>query len=134
MKEKHAKSHSSAKELIRELKNKPIREIPLYKLVKYEEYAHRIAHELKISRVQLRRVYSELKHILKAKKITEVNISKLYMLYPILAYQKERGVVGEEFVNLMYALLENIEKHPDERNLETAEKFLTALVAYARKD
>jgi len=134
MRAQHSKPRYSVDDLINKLKSAPIKDIPLSELVKHGKYAYKIAWDLKISRVQLRRIYSELKHILRSKKITEANIPKLYMLYPILAYQRERGVVNENFVNLMYALLENIEKYPDEENLETAEKFLTALVAYARKD
>lgn len=134
MKGQHGRQESAVEKLIRELKQKPISSIPLSKLVKYGEYAYKIVDELNISRVQLRRIYSELKHILKAKNISEDTMAKLYMLYPILAYQKERGVVSGRFVNLMYALLENIENYPDKKNLETAEKFLTALVAYARKE
>ena len=134
MKGQHNRQISAVDELVKKLKQGPISNIPLPELVKYGKYAYRIVDELNISRVQLRRIYSELKHILKAKKITDDNMAKLYMLYPILAYQKERGVVSGKFVNLMYALLENIERYHDEKNLEIAEKFLTALVAYARKE
>ncbi len=134
MRGQHSEPRYSVDDLINKLKNAPIKDIPLSELVKHGKYAYKIAKDLNISRVQLRRIYSELKHILRSKGMTDDNASKLYMLYPILAYQRERGVLSGNFVNLMYELLENIEKYPDEKNLEIAEKFLTALVAYARKD
>ncbi len=125
--------------LTKELNSKPISKIPLSELVKNDKYAHKIAEELKISRVQLRKVYMELKQILKDGKLDEEKKVNLYMLYPMLEYQKERRSgeekkIWEKFVDLMYAFLDNIENYPDKKNLEIAEKFLTALVAYARKD
>ena len=125
-------------ELIGKLKSNAIANIPTSELVKPNGYASKIASQLKITRVQLRKIYSELKYIFErvsnVGRLEEDTRTKLYMLYPILEYQKNRGVIDGRFVNLMYALIENLERNETKENFEQAERFLTALVAYTRKE
>ncbi len=131
-------SGDKLKELIDKLRNKAIANIPTSELVKPDGYASKIAGQLKITRVQLRKIYSELKYIFErvssVGRLEEDTRTKLYMLYPILEYQKNRGVIDGRFVNLMYALIENLERNETKENFEQAERFLTALVAYTRKE
>ena len=131
-------SGDKLKELIDKLRNSAIANIPTYELVKPDGYASKIAGQLKITRVQLRKIYSELKYIFErvssVGRLEEDTRTKLYMLYPILEYQKNRGVIDGRFVNLMYALIENLERNETKENFEQAERFLTALVAYTRKE
>ncbi len=127
---------------IEEFKNKidsePICKIPVNQLVKPDGHAALIAKRLNITRVQLRKIYAELKYIFDRIKqsgsFDEEIEARLYMLYPILEYQKNRKVIDSNFVDLMFALLDNLSKYKDKSNFEQAEKFLTALVAYTKKE
>jgi CRISPR type III-A-associated protein Csm2 len=120
------------------IKQNPLTSIKTSDLVKPNGYAANIARNLKVTRVQLRKVYSELKYVFESVKqkgsIDDEMKTKMYMLYPILEYQKNRGVIDERFVELMNALLENLERHENKENFEQADRFLTALVAYTRKE
>ncbi len=123
-------------DLVRILEKEPIKSVSLGELLRPNGYAQSIARSLSVKRVQLRKVYSEFKGIFSLSKATgglkEEALTKLYMLYPIIEYQKSRGVISQDFANLMTAIAENIERNPDRENLEVAEMFLTALVAYSR--
>ena len=125
-------------EFISKLRESAIANISTSELVKPNGYAFGIASQLKVTRVQLRKIYSELKYIFErvsnVGKLEEDTRTKLYMLYPILEYQKNRGVMDARFVSLMYALIENLERNETKENFEQAERFLTALVAYTRKE
>ncbi len=126
------------REFVNSLKTKPISNLPLSELVKPKGYAATIAQQLKITRVQLRKVYSELKYICDRVKeegsLQEETKTKLYMLYPILEYQKNRKVVNERFTELMFALIDNLDRYSTKENFEQADRFLTALVAYTKKE
>lgn len=128
----------SARVLTKRLKREPIKNIPLKELVKPDKYAHSIAKSMKITRTQLRKIYSEFKEIFdsfkKNKKFDDEALTRLYMLYPIIEYQKNRGVISEDFAKLITALLENIEKYHSEEDMDRAYKFLTALIAYTPKE
>ena len=135
----NSRSISVAEELRRKIQNSPISDIGLKDLVKPNGYAYRIARDLKLTKVQVRKIYSEFKGIYEALKrnawkFNEDILTKLYMLYPMIEYQKNRKVLNEEFANLITALIENIEKFNDRKNIETAERFFTAIVAYITKD
>ncbi|HID66474.1 MAG TPA: type III-A CRISPR-associated protein Csm2 [Aquificaceae bacterium] len=124
-----------AEELKRLIQNNPIGEIDLKDLLKPRGYAYRVAHELKITKVQVRKIYAEFKGIYESLKrngwkFDEEILTRLYMLYPIIEYQKNRRVLDKSFADLITALIENIEKFPNKKNIETAEKFFTAIVAY----
>ena len=102
--------------------------------------------KVKITSVQLRRVFYEFKTIvneLKKEKKKEMNadpnkaieraMGRLYRLYAILEYQTNRGVLNEDFKKLMFALFNNIERHKSIEAFEKAHDFLMAMVAYSKK-
>ena len=125
-------------EFIGRLKKGAIANIPTSELVKPNGYAWHIARELGITMVQLRKVYSELKYIFErvseSGKLDESMKTQLYMLYPMLEYQKNRKVISGRFVKLMNALLDNLEKNESPDNFKQADRFLTALVAYMKQE
>jgi len=130
---------NAAEELRRKIQSSPISEIGLKDLVKPKGYAYNIARDLKLTKVQVRKIYAEFKGIYEALKrngwkFDEDILTRLYMLYPIIEYQKNRKVLNEDFANLITALIENVEKFPNRKNVETAERFFTAIVAYITKD
>ena len=59
---------------------------------------------------------------------------RLYRLYPILAYQQNRGLINEDFKEIMVKLLDWIDSNFDGKNYEKVMDFMTALVAYAKKE
>ena len=126
-------------DLIRKLKEGPIARIGLKDLVGPDGYAKNIARSLKVSRVQMRRVYNEFKQAFskvkrkKQESLKEEDMNRLYMLFPFLEYQKNRKLMDERLTNLMNALIENVDRFRDRKNVETAEKFLTALIAYSKE-
>ncbi len=126
-------------DLIRKLKKGPIARIGLKDLVGPDGYAKNIAGSLKVSRVQMRRVYNEFKQAFskvkrkKQESLKEEDMNRLYMLFPFLEYQKNRKLMDERLTNLMNALIENVDRFRDRKNVETAEKFLTALIAYSKE-
>ena len=126
------------RDFINSIRKNPLSNFSVSELVKPDGYAASIAGQLKITRVQLRKIYSELKYICDRVKETgsleEDTKTKLYMLYPILEYQKNRKVVDGRFVELMFALIDNLDRHATSENFEQADRFLTALVAYTRKE
>ena len=102
--------------------------------------------KVKITSVQLRRVFYEFKTIvneLKKEKKKEMDadpnkaieraMGRLYRLYAILEYQTNRGVLNEDFKRLMFALFNNIERHKSIEAFEKAHDFLMAMVAYSKK-
>jgi CRISPR-associated protein, Csm2 family len=102
--------------------------------------------KVKITSVQLRKVFYEFKTIvneLKKEKKKEMNadpnkaiekaMGRLYRLYAILEYQTNRGVLNEDFKRLMFALFNNIERHKSIEAFEKAHDFLMAMVAYSKK-
>ena len=145
-----AQGNSETKKLAGLLKSKPIKEINLLSLVKRGGYAERVASELqkqkKTRRSQVRKLFSEFKQIFdlvgkdlknKGDRLDVINSEagmKLCMLYPIIAYQKERDIISEDFADLMSSLIDNLNNEPTKENFEQAKNFLTALVAYMRKE
>jgi CRISPR type III-A-associated protein Csm2 len=148
------------KELIRKLEGREKEDKPITDLLSDrdifhpEGYASRVMEyinnskeqKVKITSVQLRRVFYEFKTIvneLKKEKKKEVNadpnkaieraMGRLYRLYAILEYQTNRGVLNEDFKRLMFALFNNIERHKSIEAFEKAHDFLMAMVAYSKK-
>jgi CRISPR type III-A-associated protein Csm2 len=148
------------KELIRKLEGREKEDKPITDLLNDrdifhpEGYASRVMEyinnskeqKVKITSVQLRRVFYEFKTIvneLKKEKKKEVNadpnkaieraMGRLYRLYAILEYQTKRGVLNEDFKRLMFALFNNIERHKSIEAFEKAHDFLMAMVAYSKK-
>lgn len=131
-------NNNAIDKFIEKLRREPIANIPLKDLVKPKGYAEKIVQNLRVTRVQLRKIYSEMKYIFervrKKGRLDEETEVKFYMLYPVLEYQKNRRVIDEKFVRLMDALLENLERNPTKENFEQAERFLIALVAYMKRE
>jgi CRISPR type III-A-associated protein Csm2 len=162
MNEKHQQRDqmNPIKELIRKLEGREKEDKPITDLLSDrdifhpEGYASRVMEyinnskeqKVKITSVQLRRVFYEFKTIvneLKKEKKKEVNadpnkaieraMGRLYRLYAILEYQTNRGVLNEDFKRLMFALFNNIERHKSIEAFEKAHDFLMAMVAYSKK-
>jgi CRISPR type III-A-associated protein Csm2 len=148
------------KELIRKLEGREKEDKPITDLLSDrdifhpEGYASRVMEyinnseeqKVKITSVQLRRVFYEFKTIvneLKKEKKKEMDadpnkaieraMGRLYRLYAILEYQTKRGVLNEDFKRLMFALFNNIERHKSIEAFEKAHDFLMAMVAYSKK-
>jgi CRISPR type III-A-associated protein Csm2 len=147
-------------ELIRKLEGREKEDKPITDLLSDrdifhpEGYASRVMEyinnseeqKVKITSVQLRRVFYEFKTIvneLKKEKKKEMDadpnkaieraMGRLYRLYAILEYQTKRGVLNEDFKRLMFALFNNIERHKSIEAFEKAHDFLMAMVAYSKK-
>jgi CRISPR type III-A-associated protein Csm2 len=114
-------------------------------------------NRVKITSVQLRRVFYEFKAIVddlrrEKKKGKEDDLNKtieramgrLYRLYAILEYQTGRGVLNRDFKELMFKLFDSIEREIEEEKerkekdkiIEAFEKvydFLMAMVAYSKR-
>jgi CRISPR type III-A-associated protein Csm2 len=148
------------KELIRKLEGREKEDKPITDLLSDrdifhpEGYASRVMEyinnseeqKVKITSVQLRRIFYEFKTIvneLKKEKKKEMDadpnkaieraMGRLYRLYAILEYQTKRGVLNEDFKRLMFALFNNIERHKSIEAFEKAHDFLMAMVAYSKK-
>jgi CRISPR-associated protein, Csm2 family len=140
--------------LKQELRNRAITQFSERELFHPEGYASKVMEyinnsreqKVKITSVQLRRVFYEFKTIvneLKKEKKKEMNadpnkaieraMGRLYRLYAILEYQTNRGVLNEDFKRLMFALFNNIERHKSIEAFEKAHDFLMAMVAYSKK-
>lgn len=126
-------------DLIGKLKEGPIARIGLKDLVGPDGYAKSIAKSLKVSRVQMRKIYNEFKQVFgkvrqrKEEALRDDDMNRLYMLFPILEYQKNRRLINEKLADLMNALIENVDRFRDRENVETADRFLTALIAYSKE-
>lgn len=148
------------KELIQKLEGREKEDKPITELLNDrdifhpEGYASKVMEyinnskeqKVKITSVQLRRVFYEFKTIvneLEREKKKEMNadpnkaieraMGRLYRLYAILEYQTNRGVLNEDFKRLMFALFNNIERHKSIEAFEKAHDFLMAMVAYSKK-
>jgi CRISPR type III-A-associated protein Csm2 len=147
------------KELIRKLEGREKEDKPITDLLndrdifhpegyasKVMEYINNPEQRVKITSVQLRRIFYEFKTIvneLKKEKKKEMDadpnkaieraMGRLYRLYAILEYQTKRGVLNEDFKRLMFALFNNIERHKSIEAFEKAHDFLMAMVAYSKK-
>ncbi|MEZ0344247.1 MAG: type III-A CRISPR-associated protein Csm2 [Caldimicrobium sp.] len=134
-------NESKIDEFIKRLKAEGIGKIEKKELLKPDGYAAKISRELDLSRVQLRKIFSEFKIIKekydkyqqsKSSKLKQEIDLKIYKLYPLLQYQVNRGVVNERFKKMIFQILENLENNIEE-NMDNAYEFLEALVAYAPK-
>ena len=123
------------KELIDKIENKEgLKQIDLGELIKPHEYAYKISTQLKLSRVQLRKIFTEFKTIYemykKGKDQNQIK-ARLYKLYPILQYQVNRKLIDNDFKELMWVILDSLEKNLD--NFENTKEFMEALVAYSKE-
>ncbi|MGC9081366.1 type III-A CRISPR-associated protein Csm2 [Sulfurihydrogenibium sp.] len=98
-------------------------------------YAEKIVEELrnKLKTSQLRKIFTEIKNICEVQ-IKKPDSSKveIYLLYPKLAYSMGRGLMPEDFYNLMEACLNKLENGSKE-DFERFLQFITAIVAYNKK-
>lgn len=105
-------------------------------LLKPDGYAKQIAEEAKLTKVQLRKIFAEFKWIKercdKGGDEEEIKM-RIYRLYPLLQYQVNRGVIKNDFKNLLFTILDDLEKDL-KKNLENAYDFIEALVAYTSKE
>jgi CRISPR type III-A-associated protein Csm2 len=128
------------KELIMKIKDKGgLKQFDLGELIKPNEYAHKISTNLKFTRVQLRKIFTEFKTVyvmykkVKDKKVNDESQIKarLYKLYPILQYQVNRKVIDNDFKELMWVILDSLDK--DLENFDNTIEFMEALVAYLKE-
>jgi CRISPR type III-A-associated protein Csm2 len=123
------------KKLINEIENKEgLKHIDLGELIKPHKYAHEISTMLKLTRVQLRKIFTEFKTIYEMyKKVKDPSQIKarLYKLYPILQYQVNRKLIDNDFKELMWVILDYLER--DLENFDNAMEFMEALVAYSKE-
>ena len=101
-------------------------------------YGAKIANALKLSHVQLRKVYHEFLQIAKlaeADKIDEA-MARLYRLYAIVEYQANREVINErfrDFLHRLFDLIEGAEKPEDrKKSIHKAKDLLMSIVAYSK--
>jgi CRISPR type III-A-associated protein Csm2 len=123
------------KELINKIENKEgLKQIDLGELIKPHKYAYEISTQLKLTRVQLRKIFTEFKTIYEMyKKVKDQNQIKarLYKLYPILQYQVNRKLIDNDFKELMWVILDYLER--DLENFDNAMEFMEALVVYSKE-
>ena len=109
---------------------------------KVMEYINNEKHRVKLTSVQLRKVFHEFKAIVDGLKrendsrpneTIERAMGRLYRLYAILEYQTKRGVLNEDFKDLMFKLFDNIERYKSPQAFERAYDLLMAMVAYSKK-
>jgi Protein of unknown function (DUF310). len=124
--------------LKQELKNRAITQFSEKEIFHPDGYANAVVKKANITAVQLRKVFQEFKAIVdvlrkEKEKGLEKAMGRLYKLYAILEYQTKRGVLNEDFKDLMFKLFDNIERHKSPQAFERAYDLLMAMVAYSKK-
>jgi len=119
-------------------------DVNLRELVKPQGYADKLASFLTrsargIKTSQLRKFFNEIKSATQKAKsgnLEEATVT-LWRIYPIIAYSEARGLMPQEFGDIMRLVLEKVESCPDREKLklsfERLDDFITALYAYFRK-
>ena len=99
-------------------------------ILKKDKYADKIARELKgsLKMTQLRRVFHQIKKIQRYIEKDKDYREPIYETYPLLAYNKGRKNIPEDFYNLIVNLLDLSERNKD--IAEQTVKFVEAIVAY----
>ncbi len=104
-----------------------------------EGWADKIASSFKsgnnsLKTSQLRKIFSEVKSICqRQKKGISKDKTELYLLYPKLAYAKGRNLMPKEFYDLLVSCIKKLQLNGDEKDFETFEEFMTAIVAYNKQ-
>jgi len=124
--------------LKQELRNRAITQFSEKEIFHPDGYASAVVRKANITAVQLRKVFQEFKAIVdvlrkEKEKGLEKAMGRLYKLYAILEYQTKRGVLNEDFKDLMFKLFDNIERHRSPQAFERAYDLLMAMVAYSKK-
>jgi len=130
-------------ELIWKLENKAITEFTekdifhpkghASKVMEYINNDKNTKHRVKITSVQLRRIFHEFKAIVDGLKRENDNrpieaiekaMGRLYRLYAILEYQTRREVLDRDFKEIMFKLFDNIEREVNKvkKEIEEAKK------------
>jgi CRISPR type III-A-associated protein Csm2 len=127
--------NDTVKNLIKEINEKKgLKQFDLGELIKPNKYAHEISTGLNLTRVQLRKIFTEFKTIYemykKGKDQNQIK-ARLYRLYPILQYQVNRKVIDNDFKELMWVILDSLDK--DLENFDNTIEFMEALVAYLKE-
>jgi CRISPR type III-A-associated protein Csm2 len=129
------KEENPINELIEKIKEKGgLKYLNLGELIKPNGYAYNISIKLKFSRVQLRKIFTELKtiYVMYKNRVDEEQIkARLYKLYPILQYQVNRKIIDNDFKKLMWKILDSLDK--DLENFDNTIEFMEALVAYLKE-
>lgn len=141
MNRRQTAQHKTLNKLVEFLKNNSIASLSDREIFHPEEgYAQRIVNEFGLKGVQLRRFYSEFKHIYenvkKQEHMSNEVMYRFYRLYALVNYQANRGVIKYEFKDLLIAILNNIERKAkfDKKAIERAVDLLMAMVAYSKKE
>ena len=133
--QKFGKRENVCKEFLNKINN--FGEIGLKELIGPNGYAQRIINHTNLKTTQLRKIYAEFKYIhnlIKSQEKEEKIKMRLYRLYPILAYQQNRGLINEDFKEIMVELINWIDSNFAKENYDKVMDFMTALVAYAKKE
>lgn len=98
-------------------------------------WADEITKKLKseLSTSQLRKIFIEIKSICDDREVLK-NKTRLYLLYPKLAYAKGRKLIPNEFYDLIIACLDKLKDgKADEKDFKNFGDFMTAIVAYNKQ-
>ncbi|MFN3787183.1 type III-A CRISPR-associated protein Csm2 [Sulfurihydrogenibium azorense] len=98
-------------------------------------WADEITKKLKseLSTSQLRKIFIEIKSICDDREVLK-NKTRLYLLYPKLAYAKGRKLIPNEFYDLIIACLDKLKDgKADEEDFKNFGDFMTAIVAYNKQ-
>ncbi|MGB9874437.1 MAG: type III-A CRISPR-associated protein Csm2, partial [Hydrogenobacter sp.] len=142
MQHQRGQYHQEEQDPVRDLKNfliiKDLKDLQDKEIFHPEGYGKRLAERLKIKTVQLRRIYQEFKNLrdIAKERGIEAVAPRLYMLYALVEYQAQRGVIDERFKELVHKMLDNIERHISKNketakeNLNRAYELMMSIVAY----
>lgn len=124
-------------QFIEKVRREGLKSFSLAELLKPNGYASLFATKGELTRVQLRKIFTEFKNIYEYyssqdKKIASVK-TRIYKLYPLIYYQYNRKLISEEFKELIVAILDSLDRNFEE-NIEMTMSFIEALVAYAPKE
>lgn len=125
---------SMLKDFIAQVRKQGLSSFRLEDLLKPNGWAHRVVSETRITSVQLRKIFAEFKNIYRIysvkKNVDEEIKVRLYRLYPIVHYQRNRGLIPDRFMELIVSILDSLERD-FLKNIEITKDFMEALVAYA---
>ncbi|SNZ14023.1 type III-A CRISPR-associated protein Csm2 [Hydrogenobacter hydrogenophilus] len=138
----HQEEQDPAVELENFLKSRDLKDLHDKDIFHPKGYGKRLAKNLNIGAVQLRRIYQEFKNLrdIAKKRDIEAVAPRLYMLYALVEYQAQRGIINDRFKELIHKILDNIEKHISKNketakeNLNRAYELMMSIVAYSKKE
>ena len=139
----HRDELQDLKQALREIQC--LADLSLKVTVRPNGYADKLAKFLKergsrsLKATQLRKFFNAIKEA--TTKAKNGNLQKareiLWKTYPLVAYSRARGLIPEEFENIINTVIEKVESCSEEAKLresfERLEDFMTALYAYFKK-